>query len=231
MRNVLIVVFALSAAAPAAARPGFYVGLGVGGSAVQGTGVMSGDLTLTSGSATFPAGYLLTTEIDGGLGMLFTMGFNILGYAAIETRLAGQGHDLDDANLREWAAHWHTGVRAYPMWHWQDRLPSYLQPLEPSVFVGWGTTYQGYPLPLTNDEVGWRTWNSWRFGLALEYFVITYFKVSLDYSYVMAPHDLFIYDFSDSINFAAEPTANTGFHQFFVLGTFQFSPAQETVRY
>jgi hypothetical protein len=81
------------------------------------------------------------------------------------------------------------------------------------------------------NEVAWSTWNSWRFGLAVEYFIITFFKVSLDYSYVIAPHSKFIFDWEDSITFDVSPTAKTGFHQFYLLLSFQFAAEQEAVRY
>jgi hypothetical protein len=227
MRTITLLI-SLLAVTPAWARPGFSVGLGLGGSGVGGETVDTG--RLSSDTAGIEAGFPLTTNIDGGLAALFTMGFNVLGYGAIETRLAGQGTDLSDGYHRKWAAHWHTGVRAYPLWHWQAQLPEYLHPLEPSLFVGWGTTYQGY-VPTPDNEVAWSTWSSWRFGLAVEYFIITYFKVSLDYSYVLAPYSKFIYDWDESITFNVEPTANTGFHQFFVVASFQFAAEQAAVRY
>lgn len=231
MRSIILATVILGMSAPAAARPGFSVALGVGGSSVGGTEVLTDRLTSTAGyQISAPPGYALTTEFGGGVAPLFAMSFNVLGYAALETRLSGFGHNLSDAHTRSWAAQWHTGIRAYPMWHWQAQMPELLQPFEPSVFVGWGAAYQGYaPNPV--DEVGWSTWNSWRIGLGVEYFIISYFKVMLDYSAVIAPYKRFIYDYNDSINFDVEPAATTVFHQFFVVAAFQFGPAQESVRY
>ena len=210
----------------ASARPGFAVGLGLGGSAVSGENVAFDRLSSRSGDQlSGPPGFTFNTDVGGGLAALFTMSYNILGYAAVETRLTGQGNQLGDADHRQWAAQWHTGVRAYPLWHWQAKVPELLQPLEPSLFIGWGASYEGY-VATPSNEVAWSTWSSWRFGLGVEYFVLPFFKVGLDYSYVVAPYLTFIYDWDDSDIFDVEPSANTGFHQLFVVGTFQFSPQQ-----
>ncbi len=220
----LILLLGLAPVA-ALARPGFNVGLGVGGSAVSGEQVGFERLSSTTGAQLGgPAGFTFSTANDGGFAALFTMGFNVLGYAALETRLTGQGTALGDENARQWAAQWHTGVRAYPMWHWQSAVPEWLQPFEPSLFVGWGASYQGY-VATVDSEVAWSSWNSWRFGLAGEYFVLPFLKVALDYSYVLAPYRTFIYDWDDSLFFDVDPSAGTGFHQVFVIASFQFDPA------
>jgi len=228
MQRILVVLAVLGTSSPALARPGFTVALGIGGTSVGGQTVAIDRLHSSTATIAVPPSF--TTDIDGGLNGLFSMGFNILGYGALETRLTGGGHSLTDATKRQWAAHWQTGIRAYPLWHWQALLPDYLQPLEPSIFFGLGASYQGYaPNPV--DEVGWSRWGTWSLGLGVEYFIISYFKVMLDYTYIHSGYNNFILDFEDSINFDVEPTASTGFHQFFVVAAFQFGPAQEPVRY
>ena len=163
---------------------------------------------------------------------MLRLGFNVLGYAALETLFTGHGHDIDDADLRSWSAHWHLGARVYPMWHWQAEVPFYLQAFEPSLFLGWGGSYQVYTPDPSLDEVGWSSWGSWRLGMGLEYFVASYFKVGIDYSYVNAPYDNFIFNFDKSENFPVEADqAGVGYHQVFFVTSFQFTVEDQPVRY
>jgi hypothetical protein len=229
MRALIIAAMVLLTATPALARPGFFIGLG-GGYSTAGGKLVTNNRLLPQPGTTLGPGYAPTTDIDGGLSPLFHMGFNILGYGALELVASGHWHDLFNASTRDWAAGAHIGGRIYPMWHWQSKLPIILQPLEPSLFFGWGTTYQGYA-PNTEEEVAWSTWKSLRTGFGLEYFILSYFKVSLDYYWVRAPHNKFLYDAGDSQIFVVEPVALVNFHQFYVTATFQFGPPQEAVRY
>lgn len=221
----MIFVALLGAASVAQARPGFYIGFGIGPTNVSGQDV---EYSRLGGAVSGPR--LLTTELDGGLTGNFRMGFNILGYVALETQLSGHQGAVGDGDSG-WAAHWHTGARVYPLWHWQRQLPEVLQPFEPSLFYGLGTSYQAYQPGFTSDDVGYSQWGTWRLGLGLEYFIITYFKVGLEYTYVRANYATFIYNFEDGIDFPIEPAASTGFHQFLLMALFQFGPAQEPVRY
>ena len=52
----------------------------------------------------------------------------------------------------------------------------------------------------------------------------SYFKVGLDYNYINAPYDNFIFNYEESDNYPVNPEgAETSFHQFYVTMTFQFS--------
>ncbi len=231
MRQLIIIVFVLGLALPAWARPGFTIGLGLGGSSTGGGKVALTRLTPEPGTPPVTSiGYVPTTDIGGGLSPMLHLGFNILGYAALELRATGHWHDLFNAKTRNWTASAHIGARAYPMWHWQGKLPKYIQPLEPSLFLGWGSTWQGYA-PNTSEEVAYSTFKSLRFGGSLEYFIVSFFKVSLDYYFVRAPFGTFIFDADKSWNYGIDPPAVVGYHQLYVVATFQFGPAQEPVRY
>ncbi len=230
MLRWMVVLSVMATTLPAQAREGFYLGVGGGNTSVQGQTVAYS--SFESNEFGQPAPVMLSlqgveefsTMIEGGPSALYRMGFNILGYGAIETVLSGHGSDLADQDLRQWAAHWHIGARLYPMWHWQGMVPRALRALEPSVFLGWGGSYQVYVPDPTLDELGWNTWKSLRFGLGLEYFVASYFKVGLDYNYINAPYDNFIFNYEESDNYPVNPEgAETSFHQFYVTMTFQFS--------
>jgi hypothetical protein len=234
MVRIGVIAALLSLATPAWARPGFYIGLGAGTSTVSGETGM-GESRFGKDEFGLPLilapGFTLNTDNDGGTAALFRLGFNILGYAAIEAVASGHGTELTDEDLRQWAAHAHLGARAYPLWHWQNRLPELLQPLEPSIFLGWGVSYQAYvPVPGA-DPVGWEDWGSMRFGLGLEYFLIEYFKVGIDWNWIHASYGKFIYNQDEGIHFPVEPPATTNYHQVFATIGFQFGAEQRQVRY
>ena len=211
------------------ARQGLYFTLGGGFTSVNGQEVPYHRFGSDDSGMSIPrisSGSLFTTAIDGGNSLLLRMGYNILGYASVESCLSGHGNNLSDASLRQWAAHWHIGTRVYPSWHWQNQLPELLRPLEASLFLGWGVSYQVYVPTPSLDEIGWDTTASLRFGVGLEYFLVSYFKVSLDYYYINAPYDDFIFNYEDSEYYPVDSdAASTGFHQFCVSLGFQFGPA------
>jgi hypothetical protein len=216
-----MVLLTLTAATPALARPGFSIGIGLGGTSAGGSAVSLNDLEPDAGTpGVGQIGYEPTTEIDGGFSPMLHLGFNILGYAALELVASGQPPSSD-----EWSGLAHVGVRAYPMWHWQSQLPDALQPLEPSLFFGWGTAWQGYS-PNGTEDVAWRTWKSLRLGVGMEYFVVSFFKLSLQYFWVRAPHDRFLFDAGESWTYTPDPAAVVNFHQLYLTASFQFGPAE-----
>lgn len=211
----------------ALARPGFFIGFGTGTSDSEGNDVSYLDL---DGSPFLSDGSLYTTEMPGGTLGSFKLGFNILGYTALET-MGQYLHPSSPNNNEAWMANFHVGTRLYPMWHWRGELPSYLQPLEPSVFVGWGAVYQGYE-PASNQHVAWSSWNSWRYGAGLEYFVTSYFKLGFDYNQVVAPYSEFIFNLSEGEIYTIDEggAANT-FHQFIVHLNFHFGVEDNPIEY
>jgi len=227
-----IFIFILLQSSLAFARPGFYFGLGFGPTGVNGSPVENSQLQPDergSRLSGLPTG--TTTDIDGGISGLFRLGFNILGYGAFESYLTGFGNNLGDADVRSWAAHWQSGIRVYPLWHWQHLLPDYLQPLEPSLFAGVGLSYQGSPPAIGYDEMGYSKRNSWSLGTEAEYFFAEYFRLGLAYNYIRANYNDFIFNYDNSENFPLDPPAKTGFHQMWLTLTFQFGSDQKAVRY
>jgi len=224
MRMALPIIFALlMLAGTAEARPGFYIGSGIGFSTAGGQEVsVPGYINPTNANGAF------TTDIAGGLSVLgLRMGYNIMGYGALELSAHGHGHALGDAAEREWAAHVSLGARIYPAWHWRDQLPTWMDDLEPSLFLGWGGTWQVYN-PLASefsDEVGFRGLGGFRFGLGLEYFVVSFFKVGFDYTLVSAPFDTFIFNASKDQTRDVDNASNT-FNQVLLTFMFHFEPAQ-----
>lgn len=232
--KVLLIGICVLFADSAFAREGFYIGLGAGHTSLNGQDVPYDSFDANEFGGQVPRmvslqGYKeFSTVLNSGTGAMYRMGFNILGYGAIETIVTGHGLDLADEHLRQWAAHAHLGARLYPAWHWQGLLPEALRPLEPSLYFGWGTTYQVYVPDPALDEIGWSTFSSFRFGIGLEYFVLSYFKLGMDYYYINAPYDNFIFHFQKSDNYPVDPeVAGTTFHQFLVTLNFQFGPAPE----
>ena len=230
MKRTLPVLLAfLLFSSVAEARPGFYLGLGFGASSANGESVpydafdQPGRFTL--GGGTF------STELDGGLATQFRLGFNIEGYAALEAMVQGHAKNLTDESRRNWAAHWHLGPRIYPLWHWRHELPEKLQRLEPSIFLGWGGSWQVYN-PTGNSELGWSGLGTFRFGLGLEYFVLSYMKLGLDYYHVSAPYDTFIFNFSDGISGGVDSErVGASFNQVMLTMNFHFGVEDKPIAY
>ena len=195
MRYTIVLLSILLAAGVAQAREGFHMGLGGGFSSLNGDDAVP--VVGVSGSSP-------KTSQGGGGGLLLRLGYNIMGYGALEGLIQGQADSLGIDGEESWAANWRLGTRIYPHWHWQSELPDYLQPLELSMFLGWGGTYQGYD-PQGIDPVAWSDgFGAFTFGTSLEYFVSDVFKVSLDYFHHSVSHDTFIYNRSDGEEYNVE---------------------------
>lgn len=222
MRMALpLIVALLMLTSTAEARPGFYIGSGIGFSTAGGQETPVPNFSMGNGGK-------FTTDIDGGLSVMgLRMGYNIMGYGALELSAHGHGHALGDAAEREWAAHVSLGARIYPAWHWRSELPTWMDDLEPSLFLGWGGTWQVYnPYHQEySDEVGFRGLGGFRFGLGLEYFVTSFFKVGFDYMLISAPYDTFIFNMSDGITGDVDDASNT-FNQVLLTFMFHFEPAK-----
>ena len=101
--------------------------------------------------------------------MLLRLGYNIMGYGALEGLIQGQADSLGIDGEESWAANWRLGARLYPHWHWQSELPDYLQPLEMSFFFGWGGTYQGTMIRSVLTPVAWSEgFGAFTFGTSLD---------------------------------------------------------------
>lgn len=218
----MLLIWLLVSSTPAAARPGFSIGVGVGTTGLRGGSVQLADLTPDGDTPEVgQIGYVPTTQMGGGFSPMLQIAYNIRGYAAIELVASGQPPSSD-----EWSALVHGGLRLYPVWHWQNRLPEKLRPLEPSLSLGWGTAWQGYS-PDGTDDVAWRSWNSLRFGLGLEYFVKSFAKIGLSYFWVRAAHDKFIFDRDSSWTYTVSPPAVVRFNQLHLTVSFHYGAARD----
>lgn len=229
-RILIPAVLIVCCAIEAQARPGFYTAFGLGPSTISGRSYSPGDLGIPS-SGDDPNYDILTTDLSGGAAGLLRIGYNIKGYVAPELQIGGQAKGTVDTD--EWSAQAHVGVRLYPMWHWQDRVPEQLRPFEPSLTIAYGATWLGYraqalsnPDERAPDHVGFSSDGSWRFGLGSEYFVSDSFKVGFDYNYVTANFGTFIFNSSDNITFTADPPAEIGIHQFLLTVAVHVTPAE-----
>ena len=80
--------------------------------------------------------------------------------------------------------------------------------------------------------VAWSSWDSWRYGAGLEYFVTSYFKLGFNYNQVIAPYSTFIFNLSegDTYNIDEGGAENT-FNQFLFHLTFHFGVEDQPVQY
>ena len=206
MRYIIILFSFLLSAGVAQARQGFHMGFGGGISS------LAGDEAVAVAEL---VDFSPKTSQGGGGGLLLRLGYNILGYGALEGLIQGQADSIGIDGEESWAANWRVGTRLYPHWHWQSQLPEYLQPLELSVFLGWGGAYQGYD-PRQIDPVAFSEgFGAFTFGTSLEYFVSDVFKVSLDYFRHAVGYDTFIFNRSTGAEFDIE-NADVTMNQVFV---------------
>ena len=145
MRYLIVLFSILFAAGVAQAREGFHMGLGGGFSSLNGDDAVP--VIGVSGSSP-------KTSQGGGGGLLLRLGYNIMGYGALEGLIQGQADSLGIDGEESWAANWRLGTRIYPHWHWQSELPDYLQPVELSMFFGWGGTYKATTLEVSIQLLG-----------------------------------------------------------------------------
>lgn len=204
-----LIILVLSSSA--SARPGFYFDLGFGGTDVDGELVALSritDLGVTGLDA-------LSTDNGDGIAGFARLGFNLLGYGAIEVEVSANSQN-PTGETPATGLHGQLGARLYPLWFFQGRLPELLQALEPSVFFGGGLSYQIYRPPAPPGfmavDLGWRKLGTICFGIGVEYFLASFFKVGLEYNLAYAPMDTFIFNFEDGIRSRIEGPANTFFH-------------------
>jgi hypothetical protein len=210
-------------ATPAVARPGFYVELGLGRASVSGEAVPVDRLQPSAAGERIQEIPALTTDLGGNAMAAFAIGYNFFGYAALDAHVTGFGSSLDNATTRAWGAAAGLGLRVYPLWHWQGRLPPWLQPLEPALLFmpGTGLAYQSYVPDPRGDAMGWSQWGIWRYGLAVEYFLLDNLKLAATYAYVGHSYESFIFNIEDSRVFPVSPPAAFGVHEFFLSLAFQ----------
>lgn len=219
----------VAVASPAWARGGLYFGIGLGGTVVNGEEIPASRVDFNGVELTDANGNVISGGIDqlrfstdngtGGAGLL-RLGFNVLGYAALETVASGNVNKLGRGDA-EWGTHWSMGVRLYPVWHWQNYLPEILQPMEPSLYFGGGFSYAGYaPEQMINTQtaqtskLGWRDAATFRFGMGVEYFISQFSKLTLDYNYTLARHEVMIIDFATDARRKVEPAIKAEYHEF-----------------
>ena len=238
MRTLLFLSAILFITTPVLAKSGFYLGVDAGNTTVNGQDISYDDFIDEHGYGSVPrifGGTLFSTDNDcGGLTSRLYLGYNLFGYGALELTLTGSGTNLSDSDLRAWAAQASTTLRIYPLWHWQEDLikrydlPNWLLDIEPSLSIGLGPAYQVY-IPIYGvDEVAYSTNTSIKYGIALEYFFNSFFRFHIDYNYLSAPFDKFIFNWSDDeIWQLREGSGDTSYHQFLCGFSFHFNLAKE----
>ena len=102
MRHTILFLSILLATGLAHAREGFHMGLGGGFSSLNGDDAVR-VIGLQGGSP--------KTSQGGGGGMLLRLGYNIMGYGALEGLIQGQADSLGIDGEESWAANWRVGAR------------------------------------------------------------------------------------------------------------------------
>lgn len=205
-----VLLFAL----PASAKEGFYLGVGVG------VGIVSGDDNVAlKADSQLPAGYraLVRTDFGSGLGIMFRIGYNILGAVAIEvagTGTAGNfGDDIEAQGQVSGVVAIHPlGILALADVVQEDFWDPYL-------LIGGGYGWGVYSKP-AGEEKGW-TASNLTTGLGINAHVLPLLSVGLDVRFLYQFHNDWIYNLDDDITFAPKdaptslivlPTINATLH-------------------
>lgn len=218
-----LVTCVLLIAGPAAAKGGFYIGLGLGGAVVSGERGVPLNATSKDGRVTLqiPAGAgndAVRTDLADGLATMFRFGYNILGAVAIEAAFVGQlsnfsdsieaaGHLCFDAMIHPLGIAELAGAMEETMW-------------DPYVIIGGGFTYALYTTPDGQDK-GWKG-GTVQTGAGMNMHLLPFFSLGIDLRVTMPLYDTWYFNFDRDESFEPLSTPSTIIFTPQLLGTFHF---------
>ena len=225
---VLPLIALLSYPLTAEAKKGFYFGFNLGGAMISG----ESPVPFEAGQIAKDPDYrpntdvaaLMSTDVGSGFTAQFRMGYNILGFVAIETLFGGSGNGLGDGDTIEGQAGIYGLIRIFPAQLFKEVEDRWW---DPYLFVGGGVHFIGYnpdahaPDPMQNDGRAWWPGSAIYYGLGCDFYVAPFFSLGVDLAFNNAYHDTFNIDNDDDISatpidtatqFAFMPTVKLTFH-------------------
>jgi hypothetical protein len=197
--------------APAAAKEGFFLGIGVGGAVVSGSDDVELETVSTSGNAILGAGCnrnpaCVTTEYGSGAALLFHLGYNILGMISIELALSGFANNLGDSDKTEWQAFAQGNALIHPIGILEFAgVVSGLEMWDPYLIIGGGGTWGGYVAEIDGDDKGWFG-PSLQTGAGLNIHVLSMLSVGVDLRMLFPFYEEWIWNQDDGIRFESKET-------------------------
>ena len=220
-RAFLVVLLALSITGPTWARPGLYVELGSGLQAVSGAEVPIANIQAMDDGTRLVIDPRLQPQLttDTGTGPLVSLrlGYNVLGYGALELALSGSGTNLGDSRQRTGVGHVALLARAYPLWHFYPELP-----VEPWLLIGGGWSIQTQALV---DRIAWDG-GALHLGFGASYYPLPWLSLYCELRYVRVFHERFWFDSGSDLIFPVSPSAGTGYWLPGLGVAFHFTTAQ-----
>ncbi len=212
----------------AEAKSGLYLGFNIGGGIVSGDAPIGFPQSELNKDPDFVNGgnsqILFSTDEGGGFSAGFRLGYNILGFAAVEASFSGSGNNLGDSNKIEGQGGIAGLVRFFP-----GQLIEPDRWWDPYVFFGAGVHFIGYSplargdLPMQNDGRAWWPGYTINYGLGCDFYLVPFFSVGVDLAFANAFHDTFHIDDKQGIEatptetasaFIFNPTMKLTFHFF-----------------
>ena len=239
MRTTLAILTLALAIAPAAqAKKGFYFGFNLGYATVSGDTAITmqnPELDPDSGFDKNIGGLqtdlrkLFTTEVGEGFNAEFRMGYNILGFVAIEANIQAHGNNLSDSNKLAGVGFIGSLVRFFPAQIFREVDDRWW---DPYIFIGGGVYFMGFNpdahpedtrFPsMINDGRAWFPSAAVKYGLGVDFYIVRFFSMGIDLAFVNGFHDTFRIDNEEDVStspvggsagsFSFAPTAKLTFH-------------------
>lgn len=181
-----------------ASPKGFYFGLELGKAAYYGEVLKD---TLYSQQLLSPEGgsynYHPTTEFPSSFALGLNLGYNILGYGAVEMWGAITGSDILDDDHNKGSGHFEFNAKYFPTKHFEI-FEKYN--VEAALFLGFGYSVAGYKeviehtkFNIETQDYAFKAWNS-AYGFQINYYLIELVSLNLKFNFINPTYDECITD-------------------------------------
>lgn len=209
-------------AGPAAAKGGFYIGVGIGASVVSGERGVAVDKSSQPNlniDALLAKDDTVRTDLGQGLATLFRLGYNILGAAAIEMAFVGHGSGFD--SKLEGAGHLCFDAVIHPLGIAELAGAVEESMWDPYVLIGGGFSYAGYTSKIDNEDKGWFG-GELQTGVGMNMHLVPFFSLGVDLRVSVPFYDKWYYNFDKDQSYSPVSTPSTIIFTPQLLGTFHF---------
>ena len=167
LTSLLVALLVVGGAGAAFARGGFVLGLDLGGAAVRGDqNVPLKDFDCPSEAFCKDS---VRTDATSGFAFGLRLGYNVLGFGALEGHMWGSGNLSSGGDKPEGAVYSAIVARYFPLQHVKKW---YYRKFDPSIYLGWQpVAYMGYYTQdkFGNEGRGWTSRTGWQFGASCDY--------------------------------------------------------------
>ncbi len=212
--RVLLVALGVALTPTAFAKDGFYIGFNFGGGITSGdTNIPMKDKTLDPDQAFSNTAELFRTDAGTGFSGELRIGYNILGFVAIEADLGGSFENLSDNDKFGTNFGVFGLVRFFPAQLFEEVADRWW---DPYVFVGGGAHAVVYKPDaridggkMTNKARAWWPSAAVKYGVGCDFYPIDFMSLGLDFAFTNGFHDEFVIDFEDDITANAASDAGS----------------------